>query len=148
MKARYGEKAQLLFTDTDSLMYEIVTEDVYRDMWEMKEHFDLSEYPHTSPFYDPTNNKVVGKMKDEVKGEPIIEFVGLRPKMYSFLVGSVKVDGSVDINSKHRSKGIQRAAADRLHHEDYKSQLDQPVENYVINRRLGSRLHEIYGIAV
>ena len=148
IKKKYGQRAQLLFTDTDSLMYEIATDDVYEDMWAMKEHFDLAEYPKTSCFYDPQNNKVVGKMKDEVKGQPILEFVGLRPKMYSFLVATVKDEGDIEVSCKHRCKGIARAAAELLKHEDYKRQLDTPVENYVVNRRLGSELHQLYGIAV
>ena len=137
-----------MFTDTDSVMYEITTEDVYEDIWAMKEHFDLAEYPQTSRFYDPQNNKVVVKMKDEVKGQPIFEFVGLRPKMYSFLVATVKEGGEIEVSCKHRCKGIARAAAELLKHEDYKRQLETPVENFVVNRRLGSDLHQLSGIAV
>ena len=77
IKARYGEKAHLLFTDTDSLMYHIETPDVYKDMVEMKEHFDMSILETTNPYYEPgfaANKAVVGKMKDEVTGNPIAEF--------------------------------------------------------------------------
>ena len=65
MKKKYGDNIQLLFTDTDSLMYEVCTDDFYQDMWAMKEEFDLASYPKSSPFYDPSKNKVVGKFKDE-----------------------------------------------------------------------------------
>ena len=58
IKPKYGEKARLLFTDTDSLMYEIETGDYYQDMWDMREYFDLSEFPTQSPFLDLTNKKV------------------------------------------------------------------------------------------
>ena len=34
-------------------------------------------------FFYPTNNKVIGKMKDEPEGKIIREFVGLKSKMYS-----------------------------------------------------------------
>ena len=47
----------------------------------MKEQFDLASYPKSSAFYDPTNNKVVGKFNDEATGQTITEFVGLKPKM-------------------------------------------------------------------
>ena len=56
---KYGEKASLLFTDTDSLMYEIQTEDAYEDFWKDRQLFDLASYPRVSKFYDPTNNKVL-----------------------------------------------------------------------------------------
>ena len=44
----------------DSLIYEVCTDYFYRDMWAMKGEFDLASYAKSSPFYDPTNNKVVG----------------------------------------------------------------------------------------
>ena len=50
IKNKYGDKAMLLFTDTDSLTYEIETEDVYNDFWEDKEKFDNSDYPENSPY--------------------------------------------------------------------------------------------------
>lgn len=68
----------LLFTDTDSLTYEIEANDVYRDFWIDKDKFDNSDYPEGSPYFDKTNKKVIGKFKDEAAGVPICEFVGLR----------------------------------------------------------------------
>ena len=50
----------------------------------MREEFDLASYPKSIPFYDSSNNKVEGKFKDEASGSPITEFVGLKPKMYSY----------------------------------------------------------------
>ena len=81
MKNKYGDNIRLICTDTDSLMYEIRTDDFYHDMWGIKEHLDLASYPKTSTFYDGMNNKVVGKFKDEAKGDSLVELVGLRAKM-------------------------------------------------------------------
>ena len=69
--------AKLLFTDTDSLVQEIITEDVYEDFY--------GDYPLDLKFFDPANKKVIGKMKDEFKGKIISEFMGLKSKMYSLL---------------------------------------------------------------
>ena len=55
--------AKLLFTDTDSLVYEIKTEDIYEDFDEDKYLFDFSDYPLNKNFFDPVNKKVIGKMK-------------------------------------------------------------------------------------
>ena len=71
--------AKLLFTDTDSLVHQIKTEDVYED----KNLFDFIDYPLDSNFFDPVNKKVIGKMKDEFKGKIINGFIGLKSKMYS-----------------------------------------------------------------
>jgi hypothetical protein len=81
---RYKENAQLLFTDTDSLCYLIKTDDFYKDMLASKDLYDMSNFPRDSPFYDASNKKVLGKFKDECDGAAPSEFVGLRPKMYSF----------------------------------------------------------------
>ena len=77
--------ANLLFTDTDSLLYEIKTEDVYEDFYKDKNLFHFSDYPLNSKFHDPNNKKVMGKMKDEPKGKIITEFVRLTSKMYSLI---------------------------------------------------------------
>ena len=74
----------LLFTDTDSLAYEIIGHDLYTGMAEMKDKFDFSEYPKDHPLYSIDNMKKVGKFKDECKGRLMLNFVGLRPKLYSF----------------------------------------------------------------
>ena len=57
IKQKYGSKAKLLFTDTDSLTYEIKAEDVYQDFWSDKDKFDNSDYPENSPYFDKTNKK-------------------------------------------------------------------------------------------
>ena len=102
IKGTYGNRAKLLFTDTDSLTYEIRTEDAYKDFWNDKDKFDNSDYPADSPFYDASNKKVIGKLKDEAASKPIIEFIGLRSKMYSY----TKDDGTNNKTAKGIAKSI------------------------------------------
>ena len=83
---KYGQKQKLLFTDTDSLAYEMKTEDFYQDISsDVEEKFDTSNYAknHPAGIKTGTNKKVIGMTKDECGGEQILEFVGLRAKMYS-----------------------------------------------------------------
>ena len=75
--------AELLFTDTDSLTYEIKSKDVYEEFFKHKHLFDFSNYPKDLKFFDETNKKVISKMKDESEGKITDEFVGLKSKMYS-----------------------------------------------------------------
>ena len=70
--------AELLFTDRDSLTYEIKSKDVYEEFFKWKDLFDFSNYSKDSKFFNETNKKVIGKMKDEFGGVIIIEFVGLK----------------------------------------------------------------------
>ena len=57
IKNKYNNRARLLFTDTDSLTYEIEAEDVYKDFWNNKDMFDNSDYPESSPYYTILQNK-------------------------------------------------------------------------------------------
>ena len=75
--------AELFFTDTDSLTYEIKSENVYEKFFKWKDLFDFSNYSKDSKFFNETNKKVIGKMKDEFGGVIVIEIVGIKSKMYS-----------------------------------------------------------------
>ena len=102
----------LLFTDTDSLVYEIRGNDsVYDKVFEDKKLFDFSGYDRKSVYYDCANKKVIGKMKDEMSGKIIAEFVGLRSKMHSVV--------TVDDEKLVRAKGVNR----ELMHSEFKDVL-------------------------
>ena len=77
--------AELLFTDTNSLTYEIKSDDVYEEFFERKHLLDFTNFSKDSKFYDSQNEMVVGKTKDEDKGILINKFVGLKSKMHSML---------------------------------------------------------------
>ena len=118
------------------LCYELVTDDVYADMRYDCEHFDTSYYPVSHPNYSTTNKKVLGKFKDETAGKPIIEFVGLKPKMYSILL---------DETEKKTAKGISRHVTARdLRHVMYKNCL---LEEYSMRSTMNvirSRNQKLY----
>ena len=84
LKNKYNNNVELIYTDTDSFIIQVETDDIYKDMLENKNLYDFSEYPINHPNYDITNKKVLGKFKDEMKSLIITEFIGLKPKMYSF----------------------------------------------------------------
>ncbi|KAL9987983.1 hypothetical protein ACROYT_G002373 [Oculina patagonica] len=90
MKMEYGQRCELLYTDTDSLLLEIETEDIYEDIYQNKTLYDTSDYPKEHSLHSYENKKVLGKMKDECAGTPISECVCLRPKMYSILTEDQK----------------------------------------------------------
>ena len=83
---KYGNNSKLLFKGTDGLMYEIKTEDVQEDFSSNKEMFDFSNYSTKSEYHDDSNKLVIGKIKDEIAGVAIEEYVGLKPTMYLYLV--------------------------------------------------------------
>ena len=89
MKKKYKESnLKLLYMDTDSLVYNITTEDFYKDITEnIETRFDISGYEPDRPLSIGKNKKVIGLMKDELGGKIMKEFISLRPKMYSYSVG-------------------------------------------------------------
>ena len=93
----------MLFTDTDSLVYEIKSEDVYEEFFKWKDFFDFSNYPKDSKFFDETNKQIIGKMKDEFGGVILDEFAGLKSKTYSIKT----IDGKECNTAKGVSTGIE-----------------------------------------
>ena len=140
IKPKYGVKAKLLFTDTDSLMYEIETEDFYKDISEdVKDRFDTSDYPENHPSGIPTgiNKKVLGMFKDEAAGKIIKEFVGLRSKLYSFKMDEGK--------ESKKCKGIKKQVVESsISHEDYKTCLRTGKEQLRKQNILRSYEHEVF----
>ena len=93
----------MLFTDTDSFVYEIKNHSVYDQYFKDKHLFDFSGHPKDSVYHDSSNKKVLGKMKDEVNGSKIVEFVSLKSKMYSLIVDNDKeVKKAKGVNKKLR----------------------------------------------
>lgn len=92
LKKHYGPKCELLYSDTDSLLLEIETKDVYKDMEGPlgADLFNTSDYPNEHPLHPYKNKTVLGKMKDECAGAPISECICLWLKMYSILMGDEK----------------------------------------------------------
>ena len=118
IKQKYGDKAKLLFTDTDSLTYEIETKGVNKDFWKDKDKFDNSN------FYDKTNKKVIiGKFKDEAAGFVIKEFAGLRSKISS----NVKDNKQNNKTVKWIKKNVIKKD---IKHEDYKNTLFEEEQMY------------------
>ena len=140
IKPKYGDNAKLLFTDTDSLMYEIQTEDFYKDIsGDVKDRFDTSDYPENHPSGIPTgiNKKVLGMMKDEAAGKIIKEFVGLRSKLYSF-----KMEEG---GENKKCKGVKKQVVENsLTFEDYKTCLTTGKELLRKQNILRSYNHEVY----
>ena len=140
IKPKYGEKAKLLFTDTDSFLYEIQTEDFYKDISkDVKDRFDTSDYPENHPSGIPTgiNKKVLGMFKDEAAGKRIKEFVGLRAKLYSFIMEDGK--------ENKRCKGVKKQVVESsITHEDYKTCLRTGKEQLRKQNILRSYEHEVF----
>ena len=140
IKNKFNDKATLLFTDTDSLAYEIETEDFYKDIsGDVHGFFDTSNFPkgHSSGIEVGCNKKVVGMFKDEAGGKIISEFVGLRPKLYTYKMHDGK--------EEKRCKGVKKAVVKRsINFEDYKTCLFTGKPQTRTMNVIRSHRHELF----
>jgi hypothetical protein len=158
IKAKYQSKVQLCYTDTDSLLYEVQTDNIYVDMLEDSTLYDFSdfpksqeEYPDGIPLcYNLTNKKVIGKFKDEAIGDAkfrmISEFVGLRPKMYSVKFTEKDAKGK---NEKNKAKGISTTTVEHdIKMEKYKEALFTGEDQHNKNTTIRHHNHDLQLVEV
>ncbi|XP_065662849.1 uncharacterized protein LOC136085468 [Hydra vulgaris] len=142
IKKKYSDNAKLLFTDTDSLAYEIKTEDIYEDIKnDIESKFDTSEFnPNHSAinngFKVGLNKKVIGMFKDEAGGKQIEEFVGLRSKLYSYKIHE---------KENKKCKGVKRnVVKNYITHNNYKDCLLNRKEHIRKMNIIRSHGHEVF----
>lgn len=126
LKERYGDGIKLLYTDTDSLILFINTEDFYEDMKSMIDEFDTSEYQNNNIYGIPqVNKKVLGKFKDELNGKILDEFIGLASKLYTYkILDSIK--------EMKKAKGIKKNVVEKnINFDDYKRCLELEKEKFI-----------------
>ncbi|CAH3140314.1 unnamed protein product [Porites evermanni] len=140
IKEKYKNKVELLFTDTDSLIYLINTKDFYKDISpDILTKFDTSDYPpnHESGIPTGLNKKVIGMFKDEVAGKQITHFVGLRPKLYSF-----KIEEDREVR---KCKGIKKnVVKKKIDFDDYVKCLFSGEKEMRSMKIIRSEKHDIY----
>ena len=111
LKSQYKDSCRLLYTDTDSILLHIETDDVYKDIENNAEQYDTSNYDKNHYLFNETNKKVLGKFKNECGGIPIKEYVGLRPKMYSIITAAVEI---------RKAKGVKKIVVkNEITHENH-----------------------------
>ena len=135
------EKVKVLYSDTDSLILEIETDDFFADTGEdVEKWFDTSKYPKDhfaakNGFPVGKNKKVLGMFKDEADGQIIRGFVGLRPKCYSVLMEEKQIK---------KAKGTKKNTVKGISHEDYVRVLRGEKFPPMKNISFRSHLHEIF----
>ena len=156
IKKKYGQKAELLMTDTDTLMYLIQTDDVYYDIKrDVKKKFDTSNFPdvHSSGIATGVNEKVVGMFKNEAAANNITHFVCLSSKLYSYLMEiSYRKNGKLEEpeeDSIRKAKGVKKNVIKKsITFEDYKKCLFSEEKVLKEMSIIRSKNHDIYSMNV
>ena len=145
MVSRYESNVRLCFTNTDSLLYEIKTANILKDIAQHIDECDFSDYPKDRHVYNTHHKKEMGKFKDERNGMTLEEFIGLRPKYYSLLfLGEVKNNQIIhtDVTEKQiaTKAGVKKAY---LRHHYYKDTLNNLSTIKVKQNVITSKQHNI-----
>lgn len=140
MKPKYGEDVMLTYTDTDSFIYEVNTECFYSDMKENMAKFDTSDYPPNNAYGLPlVNKKIPGLFKDELNGQIITAFVGLRSKMYCVQ--------SNNIDKMKKAKGVKKYVLKKeICFQNYYDCLMNSSTIVKAQNTFRSKLHNMYTI--
>jgi len=132
------ENMKLLFTDTDSLCFELTVPNLYEYIKDdVDEHFDTSNYEQTNVSYSDKNKMRIGYFKDELAGKQAVEFVGLKSKMYSIKM--------CDEEEKMTCKGVSKFfVKNHLRHEHYKQVLYNDTETSANFMTINSKTHRLF----
>ena len=140
IKPMYGDKAKLCYTDTDSLVIHIKTDDFYKDISnDVERLFDTSNYnkKDNRPLPIGKNKKVIGMFKDELGGKIMTEFCALRAKTYAY-----KLDDDTEFK---KAKGTKKSVIKReLMFENYKDSLFNDKVIIRSQQRFRSYNHKVY----
>ena len=129
LKVKYGDKIQLIYTDTDSFVIEVEIDDTYKDMYEDRHLYDFSDYPKDHPNYSLDNKKVYGIFKDDLNAKIITEFTADKPKMYSYEY----IDNYLDM-LKNCESDEYKLIKSKIHSNEY-------INNYtILNKHKGIKI--------
>ena len=132
------ENVTMAYTDTDSFVLEITTKDLDEELAKLSTDFDFSNYPTTHELHDVHNKKVPGKFKDELAGDVMEEFVGLRAKCYAY--------STIKKNDDNKAKGIAKSVSKTLHLDTYRSTLASHKKHIVTINSIEKKDYQLHTV--
>ena len=140
LKNKDQDNIKRIYTDTDSFVIHIQTEDIYDDFKSISKHMDFSDYDKNHKCYDATSKRILGKMKDECQGKTITNFVGLKPKSYAYKIYK-------ENKEEKKSKGIvKHKMRKEVTFKKYEQTLETTQSDKVSFNSIRSKSHQIYTI--
>ena len=150
----FKDKVRMLYNDTDSFFLQFFVDDLPNEIKSrpaVQDAIDFSDVSdhHLTGLHSIANAGEVDYFKDECKCHPIVEFVGLRPKMYSFTIMDAEEYNPrlpvepVQLRHNAVAKGVSRAIIKRYTHDEYVTMLREGDARKIINRRVGSKLYQV-----
>ena len=133
---------EVIYSDCDSLVLNIFTEDLYSDLEKIKDDYlDTSNYPKDHPLFSNDNKKEIGKFKDELGGNIMTKFIGIRSKMYGYEY--LDLNDNSEMKFKCAAKGVNKTTKKEFISETYEDCL---VNKKVINKTMFNLVHKKHKI--
>ena len=139
-------KNEVLYSDTDSIILNIYTEDLYKELIEIIDHLDTSDYPKDHHLFSLKNKKVIGKFKDELMGNIMIKFIGIKSKMYGYeyiYISSEDKSFNPEIKFKCVAKGVNKTSKKEFVMNDFN---DCIFETKITHKPMFSLVHKEHKI--
>ena len=149
LKPMYGDKTRLCYTDTDSFIMHIKTDDFYKDISvDVDKWFDTSNFNKNDnrPLEIGKNKRVLGKFKDKIGGKIMTKFVALTANTYSFLIDEyTDEDYEKNRTVKKKAKGTKKCVVKReILFNNYLDSLFKKNVLYRSQQRFRSDHHKVY----
>ncbi|GES87872.1 uncharacterized protein LOC110854461 [Rhizophagus clarus] len=116
VKEKYGNKARLGYMDTDSFIYHVKTEDIYKDMVEQPDLFNLNR------------NTTVGKFKDETPDNVITGSMHIQAKSYHYILANK--------TTKSKHKGVSKKCMGDMATDSYMPALEGSLLDNLLDKSL------------
>ena len=156
LKDAFNERVNMLNTDTDSFSFHFFVKDITKEINSrphFRDNFEFSKIGNGQLLNLGRENanvhvREVGYFKDEIKGNSLVDFVDLRPKIYSITLCDAcePIPGfnyQMDMRHNALAKSVARSQIKRFNHEDYVRMYNRGALTNVVNRRIGSKLHQV-----
>ena len=120
---------EIMYTDTDSFIWRVLTDDLYSDLVKLRGDFDFSKYPFNHPLHNTVNSCVRGKWKDELNGNILLEAIFLRAKSYSILTSNDKISAMA---------GVKKCMQKLIVHDNFRDILFESGRLFIKQKRFSS----------
>lgn len=147
LKKKYGDKIHVIYSDTDSYFLLVYCRSLYSDLKAMSsEYFDFSDYPKSHPLFSDLNKKRLGYFKDELFGDVMKEFVGLKTKQYAYNFIPYNKKGEKTVM---KCKGVKKSCLkQKFCFEDFKRALFHDEKYYASFNLIKSRRHNVSSVSI
>lgn len=148
MKAEYTDNIEIMYTDTDSFIYEIKADCFYTYMKNSLHQYDTSDYPPDNIFGIPlVNKKIPGLFKDELKSQIMTEFVGLRSKMYCVKAQEVENMKVKNVEKMKKAKGVKKnVLKNQISFDDFLNCIQNNCTVIRFQNSIRSKLHKVFTV--